>query len=205
MSSSDSISIFSDSDSDFKEFACVNCQHVSMGKTMWFCGQCNGKLCQCCDNRYSGCADDEYNHVCNTCFEVVFHGKVRYCNDKECTHCLNKSPQFKAKQSRRVDAYYNFVNSVDRSAWRAKHKPIDFKSVHQGKYLIDLYLSGTEFEKGYIDWLIKAGKDTSYQGPRAASFPDFVKEAKELKAASLKLRTQPKRDRSPKRKASEIK
>ena len=176
-----------------------------MGKAMWYCGQCQGKLCQACDDRHVGCALDEESHVCKTCFETVFGGVMRYCDDEDCTSCLNKSPQFRAKAARQAEAYAAFAATVDRKAWRAKHKPIDFKSMHQGKYLIDLYLSDSNFQSGYIDWLIKAGADKGYRGPRAPSFMDFVKEAHELKEASRKLRKQPKRDLSPTRKNAKSK
>jgi hypothetical protein len=171
-------------DSDFLEHPCIDCETMNLGKTMWHCGQCRGKLCQNCDGRHIGCSYD--GMVCRGCFDAVYHNRPRYCTDKSCGSCHNKSPQHKAKLRRRQDALAAFEKSFDREKWKAEHRPIDYPSVHKGKYLIDLFF----IQRGYIEWMIDSEKH-SYHGPKAPTFPDFVAEAKELMAAATRSRTQP--------------
>jgi len=177
------------SDSDFQDHECVNCLTMHIGKSMWYCGTCNGKLCQSCDDLHIGCADDEESHICKLCFAEHYNSRPRYCRDNDCTSCLNKSPKFKARQERAEIAFDTFKRTVDREAWKKRHRPIDYPSKHFGKYLIDLLLSSDPFERGYIDWMLNSSK--TYTGPKAPTFPQFLAEARELQAASTKIRKQP--------------
>lgn len=180
----------SESDSEFEEHECPQCKVKWLGKNMWPCGECNTLICEACDMVSLGCEYDDVGKVCQQCFRTVFHGHRRFCYDADC-RCDNKSPRFMAARQRETAQVEQFKRTVDVAAWKQKHQPIDYPSIHKGKHLIDLFLSNDSFEHGYIAWLVKAGspaESAKYNGSSSPSFINYVQEARSLLAQVKKTR-----------------
>lgn len=150
----------SDSDWEFQEIACVTCEQECIGKSMCLCTECDGKICQICKHIKIGCEYDDET-ICVACYEANYDSQPQWCQDKGC-NCSNKQPRGKT--------------DFDVEEWKQHHAPIDYKSVHNGKYLIDLYLSSNSFEHGYIDWVLG-----NLKSPQP-NFQRIINEAKEIKA-----------------------
>jgi len=171
-------------DWEFDMHACGECRQESIGKSMWPCSECHTLICQGCNLIPRGCADDDDEKVCNQCFEDVFHSKHKYCTESWCDGCSNKSPQFKAAQQRELDQYDKLKATINVVAWKKIHPAINYPGKYKGRYLIDLFLSRDDFERGYIDWLIKEGSGppkSQYSEEQNRNFQKYVLEATELK------------------------
>lgn len=171
-------------DWEFEMHACGQCHQEAIGKSMWPCGECHTLICQECDLVHRGCEDDEDSTVCKQCFETVFKGKHKYCTDAWCLDCSNKSPQHKASKQREIDQYDKFKATINVAAWKRDHQAINYPGKYTGRYLIDLFLSHDNYERGYIDWLIKEGAGPpkpQYTEEQNLNFQRYVQEALELK------------------------
>jgi len=151
---------------------------------LYFCCKCHAHMCQICFD-YSaniGCIFSE-NKVCKLCFENVYKNKPVYCDDRDCD-CDNKTP--KQLAARRYKSEFNSLPlcGIDVEEWKHAHSPINYPGKYTGRYLVDIALSNDDFERGYIQWLIKEGKkshDTSkYTLEQQENFQRYVQEAKEL-------------------------
>jgi hypothetical protein len=108
-----------------------------------------------------------------------------YCHDPEC-HCENGNPKRNAKQQR-IERHNRLpLVQVDKQAWKAQHPPINYPGKYTGRYLVDIATSSNDFERGYLDWLIKEGSKTPhprYSAEQNENFQKYVQEARELKQA----------------------
>jgi hypothetical protein len=200
-----------DEDTDFVMRRCHVCDERAIGKSMSSCEECHRPICQSCedDSVYMGCSEDR-GQVCSICLEVKYHGRRKYCPIADCG-CDNPSPKRKAKEkaeelvAARKDATFRANLNVEE--WKKTHPPINFPSRYRNRYLVDIFLSDQEFERGYLNWLDKEAihrlpnqTDEEYQ-----NFQNYRKEAAEL--LTLYDLTKPaqsryslrKRDKSPKR------
>jgi len=206
-SSSEDDSSSSLGDWHFHMIPCNSCKVEVIGKSMEICGDCNQKYCQDCDMHFVGCAHDDSAFICNICFSNNHQRKKKYCPEPLCD-CQNKSPRFMLSKRRKYHRRMYFNTHFDAEKWKETHVPINYPSVHKGKYLVDVMKSNDDFDYGYIDWLIRTGSDCNaqkqYTAEQNANFQKFVAEAKELKKISenMKIHTynlRGKRDASPKR------
>jgi len=190
-----------DSDSDFVEFTCVDCGTEMMGQNMWHCRDCGERICQACNfGIYYGCADAE-EHLCLKCFADNYDNKRVYCDNVKCC-CSNGNPKRNAKQKRMERLDRLPLAQIDKQAWKVQHPPINYPGKYTGRYLVDIATSSNDFERGYLDWLIKEGSkkpEARYTAEQNENFQKYVQEAKELKQA-LKpsfyfLRRRPRNDK----------
>lgn len=172
------------SDWEFQEHECPICNKQWMGKNMWPCSECRKLICENCGLINRGCAHDDYSSVCLRCHNKVFEGKRKYCTDKDCAGCSNKSPRFKKALERKGDVIQAFRRQFDVAAWKLTHKPINYPGRYTGRYLADIILSEDSFERGYIHWLIEEGskpRSSEYTQEQHDNFAGYVKEALELR------------------------
>ena len=203
----------SNEDTDFVMRKCGVCTERAIGKSMYPCPICNLPICQGCQDNsfYMGCTQtEESDPVCSKCVKSKYKGRRKYCSVPDCD-CNNPSPKrvniIITKAEIEQQARQRFIELVNVDEWKKTHKPISFKSQHKGKYLIDLFINGNDWERGYANWLVKLAtvrpkgqSDADYE-----IFQSYRKEAKEILdlfetckkwKSNYNLRN---RDRSPKR------
>lgn len=106
------------------------------------------------------------------------------------------------KRERKIEEL--FIEKLETLRWKETHPAINYKSVHNGKHLVDLFLSDDDFEAGYCTWLVeKATERLSDQTDEEYdNFQLYRKEASELLALRKSMnftRVLRNRDNSPKR------
>jgi len=172
-------------DSDFVEFVCVNCNIEMLGKNMWSCRDCGQRVCEGCNFGICyGCAHDE-EYLCSNCFAENHNSRRVYCDEAEC-HCSNGNPKRNAKQERIRQRDRLPLPQIDKLAWKALHPPINYPGKYTGRHLVDLATSSSDFERGYLDWLINEGSktpDPRYSAAQNENFQKYVQEARDLKRA----------------------
>jgi hypothetical protein len=187
-------------DTDFLMRKCGNCQVRTIGKSMTDCSGCEMPICQNCWD-YSvtiGCEEDEVR-VCKVCFQNSYDGIHQYCDDSDC-ECDNVPKSNKKRRLQRHEEtwmkYESMKKSFNVKEWKKTHPPINYKSTHCGKWLVDLFFSSNAFESGYIKWLIEKAtnrlKDQSDE--EYNNFQKYRLEAIELNRI---LESQKLRDASP--------
>jgi len=148
-------------------------------------------MCQCCDYGHRiGCEFAE-EFACPVCFETIYKNKPVYCQDKDCD-CDNKNPKQRATK-RYKQAFEKLpLPEFDIVEWRRTHRPVNYPGKYTGRYLIDIALSDDDFERGYIQWLIKEGSNptnaSKYSPEQEANFQHYVLEAREIEQLLSKRR-----------------
>jgi len=79
----------------------------------------------------------------------------------------------------------NNRKKVDVDKWKQKHSTIAYNSQYQGKYLIDLYMYGNDFESGYVQWLLNHEPNDDYGKEQRELYTIIHKEAQEIKELGL--------------------
>ena len=177
----------SDSDPYLKTFKCVDCLREGKKFVLQTCKSCNGTICRSCGYENIGCAY-EYFRVCYPCFRSKYNGKRKYCTDADCS-CENKSKKFLTGQRKKFlltqPDWKNNRKKVDVDKWKQKHSTIAYNSQYQGKYLIDLYMYGNDFESGYVQWLLNHEPNDDYGKEQRELYTIIHKEAQEIKELGL--------------------
>jgi hypothetical protein len=181
------------------DFRCGSCEGLIILFPPDLCRICENPICIVCNSiSRRGCY--KQGLICQDCHP----GKPTYCQKEGCD-CLNIPPDKRRildKRERKIEEL--FIEKLETLRWKETHPPINYKSVHNGKFLVDLFLSDDEFEAGYCTWLVEKATErlkdqTDEEYENFQLYRTEARELLELKETMKFTRVLRKRDKSPKR------